>query len=102
MQEFAHLQAGDRVFKLVGPVLVPKELDDARGNVTTRIAFIAAEMCAASLPPLSPCVCACSLRISLRWRSKRYQATIEEQEKEREAAVVRAQALQQKLSGKKA
>lgn len=33
-----------RVFKLVGPVMVPQTVDDAKTNVTRRIDFIKAEL----------------------------------------------------------
>ena len=37
---------GARVYKLVGPALVPTDLDEARANVTKRLDFIKKEMCA--------------------------------------------------------
>lgn len=36
---------GARVYKLVGPALVPTDLNEARANVSKRLDFIKKEMC---------------------------------------------------------
>lgn len=42
--EFKRLSDGNQVYKLMGPVLMKVEQDEARGNVEKRIEFIRAEM----------------------------------------------------------
>lgn len=42
-QELSLLEGGARVFKLIGPVLVPQDLEEARGNVEKRMEYIASE-----------------------------------------------------------
>jgi prefoldin beta subunit len=37
------LEDGANVFKLVGPLMVKQELEEARGNVAKRLEFIAQE-----------------------------------------------------------
>lgn len=46
-KELDHLESGSKVFKLVGPVLIPQDLDEAKGTVNTRIDFISKEVSAA-------------------------------------------------------
>ncbi|OAX44360.1 Prefoldin, partial [Rhizopogon vinicolor AM-OR11-026] len=43
-KEFAQLTPSNTVYKLVGPVLVPQEQDEAKANVETRLEFIKSEM----------------------------------------------------------
>lgn len=43
-QELARLADGEAVYKLVGPVLVKKDVADARGNVDKRLEFLAGEI----------------------------------------------------------
>lgn len=43
-QEFDQLTPENAVYKLVGPVLVEQEQDDAKNNVETRLGFIRSEM----------------------------------------------------------
>ena len=45
--ELELLEDGAVVYKLIGPVLMNQELDDAKQNVAKRLDFIKAEMCAA-------------------------------------------------------
>ena len=42
-QELQLLEDGANVFKLVGPLMVKQELEEARGNVAKRLEFIAQE-----------------------------------------------------------
>ena len=42
-QELQVLEDGANVFKMVGPLLVKQELDDARNNVAKRLEFITQE-----------------------------------------------------------
>ncbi|KAF8078742.1 prefoldin subunit 6 [Lyophyllum atratum] len=42
-KEFALLKPDNRVFKLIGPVLVKQDQADAKGNVETRLEFIRGE-----------------------------------------------------------
>jgi prefoldin beta subunit len=44
LQEFAQLTPNNTVYKLVGPVLVPQDQAEAKGNVDTRLEFIRGEM----------------------------------------------------------
>lgn len=43
-KEFALLTPKNRVFKLVGPVLVPQDLGEAKTNIETRLDFIRGEI----------------------------------------------------------
>ncbi|KIJ68574.1 hypothetical protein HYDPIDRAFT_106778 [Hydnomerulius pinastri MD-312] len=43
-KEFANLTPNNTVYKLVGPVLVPQDQSEAKGNVETRLEFIRGEM----------------------------------------------------------
>eukprot|EP00927_Polykrikos_kofoidii_P056027 TRINITY_DN50206_c0_g1_i1.p1 TRINITY_DN50206_c0_g1~~TRINITY_DN50206_c0_g1_i1.p1 ORF type:complete len:135 (+),score=49.88 TRINITY_DN50206_c0_g1_i1:68-472(+) len=43
-EEFENLEEGAIVYKLVGPVLVKQNLDDARGNVEKRAEYINGEL----------------------------------------------------------
>ena len=43
-QEMSMLEDDSNVYKLVGPLLVKQELQDARDNVTKRIDFIQGEL----------------------------------------------------------
>ncbi|KAG6336121.1 hypothetical protein ID866_2959 [Astraeus odoratus] len=43
-QEFANLSPNNTVYKLVGPVLVPQDQNDAKSNVETRLDFIRGEI----------------------------------------------------------
>lgn len=43
-EELARVTEGRAVFKLVGPVLIPQEADEARATVGTRIGFIENEV----------------------------------------------------------
>ncbi|KAJ8591497.1 Prefoldin [Rhizopogon salebrosus TDB-379] len=43
-KEFAQLTSDNTVYKLVGPVLVPQEQDEAKTNVETRLEFIKSEI----------------------------------------------------------
>jgi len=43
-QEFAQLTPSNAVYKLVGPVLVPQDQNEAKANVETRLEFIKSEM----------------------------------------------------------
>lgn len=46
---------GDKVFKLIGPALVPQDTEEALANVNTRLEFIGAEvyvLCPAVYPLL--------------------------------------------------
>lgn len=49
-QEFAQLTPSNVVYKLVGPVLVPQEQNEAKTNVETRLEFIKSEMSLVSCP----------------------------------------------------
>jgi prefoldin beta subunit len=49
-QEFAQLTSSNTVYKLVGPVLLPQEQDEAKANVETRLEFIRSEMSLISCP----------------------------------------------------
>lgn len=42
--EFKQLTESNQVYKLMGPVLMKVEQDEAKGNVEKRIAFIKSEM----------------------------------------------------------
>lgn len=42
-QELSLLEGDARVFKLIGPVLVPQDLEEARANVDKRMEYIASE-----------------------------------------------------------
>ncbi|OQV17132.1 putative Prefoldin subunit 6 [Hypsibius exemplaris] len=42
-EELALLEASAKVFKQIGPVLVPQDLEEARGNVQKRIEWITSE-----------------------------------------------------------
>ena len=44
MQELDLLDDSARVFKLIGPVLVPQDPAEAKANVGKRIEYISAEM----------------------------------------------------------
>lgn len=43
-EELGKSAEGSRVFKLVGPVLIPQDLDEAKSTVGTRISFIEGEV----------------------------------------------------------
>lgn len=43
-EELDHLEEGAKVYKLVGPVLIPQEVQEARNTVSTRIDFISNEL----------------------------------------------------------
>jgi len=43
-KEFATLKATNIVYKLIGPVLVPQDQEDAKSNVEKRLEFISAEL----------------------------------------------------------
>eukprot|EP00052_Salpingoeca_macrocollata_P016198 m.129867 g.129867 ORF g.129867 m.129867 type:complete len:167 (+) comp19959_c0_seq4:843-1343(+) len=43
-KELELLEEGDDVFKLVGPVLIKQDLEEAKGNVNKRIEYISAEI----------------------------------------------------------
>lgn len=43
-EELGKSAEGARVFKLVGPVLIPQDLDEAKSTVGTRISFIESEV----------------------------------------------------------
>jgi len=49
-QEFAQLTPSNTVYKLVGPVLVPQDQNEAKTNVETRLEFIKSEMSLVSCP----------------------------------------------------
>jgi len=42
-QELSLLEGDARVLKLIGPVLVPQDLEEAQGNVEKRMEYIASE-----------------------------------------------------------
>jgi prefoldin beta subunit len=44
LQELDLIEEGDKVYKLIGPALVPQELDEAKTNVNTRLDFIGTEL----------------------------------------------------------
>jgi prefoldin beta subunit len=44
LKEMGFIEDGDSVYKLVGPVLVKQELDEAKLNLDKRINFIKDEM----------------------------------------------------------
>lgn len=44
LQEFGMLTPENRVFKMVGPVLVKQDQEEAKSNVETRLDFIRSEM----------------------------------------------------------
>lgn len=44
LQELGMIAEGDKVFKLIGPALVPQDTAEAIANVNTRLEFIGAEM----------------------------------------------------------
>ena len=44
-QELDLLEDGAKVYKLIGPVLMSQDLEDAKQNVTKRLDFIKGEMC---------------------------------------------------------
>jgi prefoldin beta subunit len=43
-QEFATLKATNIVYKLIGPVLVPQDQEEAKSNVEKRLEFISTEL----------------------------------------------------------
>ncbi|KAL4070841.1 prefoldin subunit 6 [Scleroderma citrinum] len=43
-KEFANLTPNNTVYKLVGPVLVPQDQNEAKSNVETRLGFIQGEI----------------------------------------------------------
>ncbi|XP_055340099.1 prefoldin subunit 6-like [Paramacrobiotus metropolitanus] len=43
-EEFGYLDASAKVFKQVGPVLVPQDLEEAKGNVQKRLDWINSEL----------------------------------------------------------
>lgn len=43
-KELEYVDEGEEVYKLVGPMLVKEELNDAKQNVSKRIDFISSEM----------------------------------------------------------
>ncbi|KAG1875637.1 prefoldin subunit 6 [Suillus subalutaceus] len=43
-KEFAQLTPSNTVYKLVGPVLVPQDQNEAKSNVETRLEFIKSEI----------------------------------------------------------
>lgn len=43
-QELDHLEDDSKIFKLVGPVLIPQEQSEANSTVSTRIEFIMKEL----------------------------------------------------------
>ena len=43
-KELDHLEDDAKIYKLVGPVLIPQELDEAKSTVGTRIKFISKEI----------------------------------------------------------
>ena len=45
-QELGELSPNNEVFKLIGPVLVKQDQDEARANVDKRLEFIRSELCA--------------------------------------------------------
>lgn len=59
-QEFAQLTPDNVVFKLIGPVLVKQEQNEAKSNVETRLEFIRGEMFVVRYVLI--CVCATDYR----------------------------------------
>lgn len=45
MQEFSKLTPDNTVYKMIGPVLVPQEQVEAKGNIDKRLEFIKGDMC---------------------------------------------------------
>ena len=43
-EELDLVNEGEKVFKRIGPVMVPQDLDDAKANVKKRLEFIQAEL----------------------------------------------------------
>lgn len=43
-QELDNLEQGAKIFKLVGPVLIPQQADEAKSTVNTRIEYISKEV----------------------------------------------------------
>lgn len=43
-QEFEHAPDDTRIYKRMGPVLMPQETDEAKANVAKRIEFIKTEL----------------------------------------------------------
>ncbi|KAI6047735.1 prefoldin subunit 6 [Pisolithus marmoratus] len=43
-KEFANLTANNTIYKLIGPVLVPQDQNEAKTNVETRLEFIGGEI----------------------------------------------------------
>lgn len=44
LREMGFVEDGDTVYKLIGPILVKQELDEATMNLTKRVDFIKDEM----------------------------------------------------------
>ncbi len=44
LREMGFIEEGDSVYKLVGPILVKQELDEAKMNLEKRVNFIQDEM----------------------------------------------------------
>ena len=44
MEELQLLKSADNVFKLIGPVLIKQDLDEAKQNVTKRMEYISSEL----------------------------------------------------------
>jgi len=54
-QELALLDDEAKVFKLVGPVLLKQDVDEAKANVDKRLEFINNELCVACIPRNALC-----------------------------------------------
>lgn len=83
LQEFKLLEEDASVFKLVGPVLVKQDLQEARANIQKRMEFIKIEMCTASESFLRACMCAQGVtdRAVARSHSTRLDNQFKEKEK---------------------
>lgn len=55
LKEFERLTSENNVYKLIGPVLVKQDQDEAKSNVNTRLDFIKSEMSVPSSCPCYPC-----------------------------------------------
>lgn len=78
MKELDRLEDGSKVYKLIGPVLTPQDVDDAKGTVQTRIDFIAKELANAKTKVEGLEKTQQSKRVALVTEEKKFQALVQQ------------------------
>ncbi|CAN8069598.1 unnamed protein product [Agarophyton chilense] len=77
-QELDCLEDGAKVFKLVGPVLVPQDADEANSTVQTRIEYISKELASAKTKVESIEKNQQAKRVALLSEQQKFQALVQQ------------------------